>query len=178
VSLRVVQAFILRFQARAPAFGHYERFVYPLDMLAHWNRGYGRRGFTQYQFVIPFADGLRRMRDILDAIRSAGELPFLNVLKRLGRESGGVLSFPREGYTFAIDFPIRRNTTALLKRLDAMVLEAGGRVYLGKDSFLDAATFRAMYPDLDRWLETKAKYDPNGVFTSDMGRRVGLVHQI
>ena len=175
LSLRVVNAVILRIQARAPAFGHYEGFVYPLDMLAHWNRGYGRRGFTQYQFVIPFSDGLRRMREILDAIRSAGELPFLNVLKRLGRESGGVLSFPREGYTFAIDFPIRRNTTALLRRLDAMVLEAGGRVYLGKDSFLDAATFRAMYPELNRWLATKAKYDPNGVFTSDMGRRVGLV---
>lgn len=175
LSIRAVNAMIQRIQAGAPAFGHYEGFFYPLDKIAHWNRGYGRRGFAQYQFVIPFADGPRRLREILSAILSSGQLPFLNVLKRFGRESEGVLSFPREGYTFAIDFPVRENTVALLRRLDAMVLEAGGRVYLGKDAYLDAPTFRAMYPRLDRWLETKAKYDPRGVFTSDLGRRVGLV---
>lgn len=175
LSLRVVNALILRIQAHGRAFAHYEGFVYPLDMLANWNRGYGPRGFTQYQFVIPFADGLRRMREILSTILSAGELPFLNVLKRLGKEGDGLLSFPHEGYTLAIDFPIRANTATLLKRLDVMVLDAGGRVYLGKDSFLDAAMFRAMYPNLERWLATKAKYDPEGVFTSDLGRRVGLV---
>lgn len=175
LTIRLVNAVVLRIQAGAPAFGHYEGFLFPLDVLAHWNRGYGRRGFTQYQFVIPFADGLRRMREILSAILSSGELPFLNVLKRFGKESGGVLSFPREGYTFAIDFPIRRGTPALLRRLDAMVLEAGGRIYLGKDSYVEAAMFKAMYPELERWLEIKAKYDPRGVFTSDLGRRVGLV---
>jgi FAD/FMN-containing dehydrogenase len=175
LSIRVVNAIIQRIQASAPPFGHYEGFFYPLDRLAHWNRGYGRRGFTQYQFVIPFADGRRRLREILGAILSSGELPFLNVLKRLGKESGGVLSFPREGYTFAIDFPIRAGTVALLRRLDAMVLEVGGRIYLGKDAYVEAATFRAMYPQLERWLEIKAKYDPRHVFTSDLGRRVGLV---
>ena len=98
----------------------------------------------------------------------------LNVLKaHVGKESGAP-SFPREGYTFAIDFPIRANTAALIERLDAMVLEAGGRIYLGKDAFVSAATFRTMYPTIDAWLATKAKYDPDGVFTSDLGRRVGL----
>jgi len=175
LSIRAVNAFIQLRLKGAPAFGHYEGFFFPLDILAHWNRGYGRRGFTQYQFVIPFTDGLRRMREILGAVLSSGELPFLNVLKRMGKESGGLLSFPREGYTFAIDFPVRQNTVALLRRLDAMVLEAGGRIYLGKDSYVEAATFRAMYPRLDAWLAVKAKYDPRGVFTSDLGRRVGLV---
>jgi decaprenylphospho-beta-D-ribofuranose 2-oxidase len=175
LSIRLVNAFAQQVQMRGKPYTHYESFLYPLDMLAHWNRGYGRRGFTQYQFVIPFAEGLRHMREILGAILSSGELPFLNVLKRLGKESGGVLSFPREGYTFAIDFPIRAHTAALLERLDAMVLAAGGRVYLGKDSFLSAETFRAMYPSLDQWLEVKAKYDPDRLFTSDLGRRVGLV---
>jgi decaprenylphospho-beta-D-ribofuranose 2-oxidase len=174
LSIRAVNAFIQRTQARAAPFGHYEKFFYPLDMLAHWNRGYGRRGFTQYQFVIPFSDGLARMRELLTAIMTAGELPFLNVLKRLGKESGGVLSFPREGYTLAIDFPIRSHTVALLRRLDQMVLDVGGRIYLGKDAYVEAATFRAMYPELERWLAIKAKYDPRGVFTSDLGRRVGL----
>ncbi len=175
LSIRVVNAVVQRIQARGTAFGHYEQFMFPLDTLGHWNRGYGPTGFTQYQFVIPFEDGPRRLRAILTAILSSRELPFLNVLKRLGKASGGMLSFPRDGYTFAIDFPIRRHTAELLKRLDALVLDAGGRVYLAKDSFLDAATFRAMYPNLDQWLETKAKYDPRGVFASDLGRRVGLV---
>ena len=174
-TIRVVNALLQKIQSRGAAFSHYEQFTYPLDMLAHWNRGYGPTGFTQYQFVIPFEDGPRRLREILSTILNSSELPFLNVLKCFGKASDGVLSFPREGYTFAIDFPIRKGTAALLKRLDALVLNAGGRVYLGKDSFLDAGTFRAMYPNLDRWLETKAKYDPRNVFVSDLGRRVGLV---
>lgn len=175
LSIRAVNALIQQLQARASAFTHYEKFTYPLDMLAHWNRGYGSAGFAQYQFVIPFEDGPRRLREILTTILSSSELPFLNVLKCFGKHSDGLLSFPREGYTFAIDFPIRKRTAELLKRLDKLVLDAGGRIYLGKDSFLDAATFRAMYPNLDQWLETKAKYDPRAVFTSDLGRRVGLV---
>lgn len=175
LSLRVVYAGIMAMVGNTKPFKHYGSFFYPLDIVNNWNRAYGKRGFTQYQFVIPFADGVARMRDIMGAIASAGELPFLNVLKRLGKESGGVLSFPREGYTFAIDFPVRDDTVKLLRRLDAMVLEAGGRIYLGKDSYVEAPTFRAMYPALDRWLAIKAKYDPNNVFTSDLGRRVGMV---
>jgi decaprenylphospho-beta-D-ribofuranose 2-oxidase len=175
LSIRMLNAAIQRTQAGLPPFGHYEGFFFPLDKIAHWNRGYGRRGFAQYQFVIPFADGPPRMRAILGAIVSAGELPLLNVLKRFGKQNEGLLSFPREGYTFAIDFPVREHTVALLRRLDAMVLEAGGRIYLGKDAYLEAPTFRAMYPQLDHWLAVKAKYDPTGVFTSDLGRRVGLV---
>ncbi len=174
LSIRVVNAVIQRIQAGATPIGHYEAFFYPLDKIAKWNRGYGKRGFTQYQFVIPFDNGLAQMRKILTAILSSGELPFLNILKRMGKESGGTLSFPSEGYTFAIDFPIREGTPDLLRRLDAMVIDAGGRIYLGKDSYSDAATFRTMYPAVDGWLATKAKYDPDRVFTSNLGRRVGL----
>lgn len=173
-TIRIVNAVIQKIQSSARPLGHYEAFFYPLDKIAEWNRGYGRRGFTQYQFVIPFADGLAQMRKILTTILRSGELPFLNVLKRLGKESGGTLSFPREGYTFAIDFPVRETTPALIKRLDAMVIDMGGRIYLGKDSYTEAATFRTMYPEVDGWLATKARYDPQNVFTSNLGRRVGL----
>jgi len=175
LSIRVVNAAIMYLQTHKPAVAHFEEFLYPLDFLHHWNRGYGRRGFTQYQFVVPFQDGLQHLQRILHTMISSGELPFLNVLKRLGPASDGLLSFPREGYTFAIDFPMRQNTVALTRRLDAMVLEAGGRVYLGKDSYLEAKTFSAMYPRLPEWLSIKAKYDPDTVFVSDLGRRVGLV---
>jgi decaprenylphospho-beta-D-ribofuranose 2-oxidase len=175
LTVRVLNALILQTMTRKGTIGHYEGFFYPLDVLGHWNRGYGRRGFTQYQFVIPFDNGAAVMRNILGTMQSAGELPFLNILKRLGKESGGILSFPREGYTFAIDFPVRTNTVALLRKVDAMVLVAGGRIYLGKDSYVEADTFRKMYPAVERWLEIKRSVDPQGVFTSDLGRRVGLV---
>ncbi|MEO6601925.1 MAG: FAD-binding oxidoreductase [Polyangiaceae bacterium] len=174
LTIRLVNSVIQQIQAHGRPVSHYEPFFYPLDKIAHWNRGYGKAGFTQYQFVIPFADGARRMRQILQTILAAGELPFLNVLKRMGKEGAGILSFPKEGYTYAIDFPMRKSTVSLLRKLDALVLDAGGRVYLGKDSYLDAPTFRAMYPQIDSWLAIKAKYDPDGVFTSDLGRRVGL----
>ena len=175
LSIRIVNAVILNIQSNLPEYSDYAGFFYPLDRIAHWNRGYGRRGFAQYQFVIPFAEGVPRLRAILGAMQAHGELPFLNVLKRFGKEGNGHLSFPREGYTFAIDFPIRANTVSLLRKLDAMVLEAGGRIYLGKDSCVEAPMFRAMYPRLDEWLAIKHKVDPKGVFTSDLARRVGLV---
>jgi decaprenylphospho-beta-D-ribofuranose 2-oxidase len=175
LSVRVLNVLMRQVLGRGKPFAHYEKFFYPLDFVAEWYRGYGRRGFTQYQFVIPFADGPRHMRAILDAIMSSGELPFLNVLKRFGKESGGILSFPCEGYTFAIDFPVRAGTVALVHRLDQMVHEAGGRIYLGKDSYVEPAMFRAMYPAIDEFLAIKKKYDPTGVFVSDQARRVSLV---
>lgn len=161
---------------RGAAFAHYEKFFYPLDFIGEWNRGYGRRGFTQYQFVIPLEDGRRRIRELLDRITRSDQVPFLNVLKKFGPEQEhSVLSFPFEGYTFAIDFPIRAGLPEFLRELDRMVLDAGGRVYLGKDAFLDRETFEAMYADkLDAWRRVKARYDPHNVFTSNLGRRVGL----
>jgi decaprenylphospho-beta-D-ribofuranose 2-oxidase len=85
-----------------------------------------------------------------------------------------LLSFPFEGYTFAIDFPIKPQLKAFTKKLDGMVLEAGGRIYLGKDAYLDEPTFKAMYPQHVEWLAIKKKYDPTNVFTSDLARRIGL----
>jgi FAD/FMN-containing dehydrogenase len=176
LSIRMLNVGLKAMQGNAGAFAHYEKFFYPLDFVGEWNRGYGRRGFFQYQFVIPFENGLARLQEILTTIVSSGELPFLNVLKRFGKESGGLLSFPREGYTFAIDFPVRSHTVDLLRRLDAMVLDAGGRIYLGKDACLEADMFRAMYGKaVDDFLEVKAKYDPKGLFTSDQARRLKLV---
>lgn len=174
-TIRVLNTVLDQVQSHGAALAHYEKFFFPLDFVGDWNRGYGARGFTQYQFVIPLEEGPRRIREILQAIATSGQAPFLNVLKKFGPENPDtMLSFPFEGYTFAIDFPIRAGLDTLTKRLDRMVLDAGGRLYLGKDAFLDAETFAKMYPRLDEWRGIKAKYDPETRFSSALSERVGL----
>jgi FAD/FMN-containing dehydrogenase len=162
-------------QKSAPNISHYESFFYPLDMINEWNRGYGKRGFIQYQFVIPMQDGRKNIRTLLTEVTKSNCIPFLNVLKKFGKDQGGLLSFPFEGYTFAIDFPITAQLKPFTQKLDQMVLAMGGRIYLGKDAYLDEATFKAMYPQYKTWLDIKRKYDPGNVFSSDLARRIGLV---
>jgi decaprenylphospho-beta-D-ribofuranose 2-oxidase len=174
LTLRALHAVIKQVLVRGAPFVHADQFFYPLDALGHWNRGYGPRGFTQYQFVIPKADGAKTLKRLLVAITEAGSLPALNVLKRLGPGNAAPLSFPIDGYTLAIDFPIRDGTRALTQQLDAMVLDAGGRIYLGKDAFLEPASFERMYPRHGAWRALKASVDPRGVFQSDLSRRIGL----
>ena len=174
VTLRALNVVLGQVQARGAPIAHYQKFFYPLDAIDHWNRGYGARGFTQYQFVIPLEDGERRMRAILERIATSGQLPFLNVLKKFGPEGPGHLSFPFEGYTFAIDFPIAKGLAELAAELDRMVVDAGGRVYLGKDAFLRPESLAAMYPRLDEWRAIKARVDPDEVFRSHLSERVGL----
>lgn len=154
-------------------FVHYEKFFFPLDMINNWNRGYGKRGFIQYQFVIPLQDGEKNLTKILEMIAHSGCTPFLNVFKKMG-PGQGLLSFPFEGYTLAIDFPVTKGLKAFTQQLDQAVLQAGGRLYLGKDSMMDKETFRKMYPHYQQWLDVKRAYDRDNHFTSDISRRLGL----
>ena len=160
-------------QANVGNVAHYEKFFFPLDAIHQWNKGYGKRGFIQYQFVIPFEKGRENIRTILKKIASSGCLPFLNVLKKMGKKQG-LLSFPFEGYTFAIDFPVSKNLFPFIKTLDKLVLDFGGRIYLGKDALLDKEDFKAMYPEYQEWISIKRKYDPTNVFSSNISRRLGL----
>lgn len=160
-------------QKRGNGIMHYDSFFYPLDMINNWNRGYGKRGFIQYQFVLPEENGHSNIRKILESITQSGCMPFLNVLKKFGKGQG-LLSFPFKGYTFAIDFPITSGLKPFTVKLDNMVLEMGGRIYLGKDAYLDESTFKAMYPQYKEWLAIKKKYDPQNKFSSDLSRRIGL----
>lgn len=173
-TIKILNVVLDQVQSHGASVAHYEKFFYPLDFVGEWNRGYGKRGFTQYQFVIPLEGGRERMRTILERIARSGCAPFLNVLKRFGEANEAPLSFPFRGWTFAIDFPISEKLEPLLKDLDAIVLEAGGRIYLGKDAFVDAETFRKMYPRADEWLALKREVDPDGVYDSSLARRVGL----
>lgn len=151
-----------------------ERFFYPLDTVGDWNRMYGRRGFVQYQCVVPAAASPAAFAALMKHVDAAGHAPFLAVVKRMGAASGGLLSFPQDGFTLAMDLPVREGLREVAAGLDRIVLAHGGRVYLGKDALLDADTFRAMYPQADRFLEIRRALDPRGVLSSSLARRVGL----
>jgi len=174
-TIRILNLILDQVQRHGAAIAHYEKFFYPLDFIGEWNRGYGPRGFTQYQFVVPAKDGRKNIRELLSTIASSGQSPFLNVLKRFGPEHPDtMLSFPMEGYTFAVDFPIRRGLKELLHGLDQQVAAMGGRIYLGKDAFMERATFESMYPRLTDWKAVKSKWDPTNHFTSTQAQRLGL----
>ncbi len=147
----------------------YEPFFYPLDAIQQWNRMYGKRGFLQYQFVVPFADSYEAMKEILGRIRRSGEGSFLTVLKQFGNiPSPGMLSFPRPGLTLALDFAWRgQETLCLLDELDEIVRQSDGAVYPAKDARMSAENFQAFYP---HWQEFEQYVDPH--FSSSFWRRV------
>lgn len=149
-------------------------FLYPLDALANWNRIYGKRGFYQFQCVVPDEAAAAGLREILGAIRDAGTGSFLAVLKTLGRAGRGDLSFPMRGFTLALDFPRRAGVEALITRLIDMTIAHAGRVYLAKDQLMTAAQARAMYPRADAFAATLARVDPQARFTTELGRRLGF----
>lgn len=151
---------------------HVEKFFYPLDAVRDWNRIYGRRGFYQFQCVLPDAEAERGMQRLLETVSAARRASFLAVLKTLGGEGRGYLSFPMRGYTLALDFPRGSGVEELMHRLERITLDHGGRIYLAKDANLSAEGFRRMYPKLDRFAEVLAQWDPEARFRSDMAHRL------
>ncbi|RVU48560.1 FAD-binding oxidoreductase [Lujinxingia sediminis] len=150
----------------------YEPFFFPLDAVENWNYVYGKRGFLQYQMVVPEREAVR---DILKVISESKMASFLAVIKEFGDQDHGGLSFPCGGTTLALDFPnFGEPLLAMMERLDALVAEVGGRIYLGKDARLSAEMFRRMYPTWEAWREVRDRWDPQGVFQSDLSRRLGL----
>lgn len=151
---------------------NYDTFFYPLDSIGNWNRIYGKAGFLQYQFVVPKENGSEAITKILQTCKQFAQESFLTVLKKFGKASEGWMSFPREGYTLAMDFPRKRKTFLMLEKLDEIVLAHGGRVYLVKDARLSAENFQKMYPNIEKLIELKHKIDPENHFISLQWERI------
>lgn len=149
-------------------------FFFPLDAVGGWNKLYGKAGFFQYQFVVPKEGGLENMKAILHAIAESREGSFLVVLKQFGEANGNLLSFPMGGYTLALDFKRTPNSVALASRLDEMVLDFGGRIYLAKDALMTERTFKQSYPAWERFESVRAEYGAIGRFASHQSKRLGL----
>jgi decaprenylphospho-beta-D-ribofuranose 2-oxidase len=148
-------------------------FFHPLDAVDGWNRLYGRRGLLQYQFVVP-TGAERVLAEAVAVVAETRQASFLAVLKRFGPGSAAPLSFPIAGWTLALDLPASPSLGGLLDRLDALVADAGGRIYLAKDSRARPDTIARMYPRLEAFRAIRRRLDPDGVFQSDLSRRLAL----
>jgi hypothetical protein len=173
-----VKAFNFAYYHKAPKGKHastinYDTFFYPLDSINNWNRIYGKRGFTQYQFVLPKESSKEGLKKILGKIASSGQGSFLAVLKLFGQQDD-LISFPREGYTLALDFPITAHLFALLDELDGMVKDFDGRLYLTKDVRMSERMFKETYPNVDKFLQVRHNMDPKRKFQSLQSKRLGI----
>jgi FAD/FMN-containing dehydrogenase len=174
LSVSLFNRLYYRLQAPGPRTVDLEQYFYPLDRVENWNKIYGRHGFIQYQCVLPLEASRDGLTALLTEIARVGEASFLAVLKRLGRESFGHLSFPREGYTLALDFPTKPETFRLLDRLDAIILEGGGRIYLAKDARMGAPMMRAGYAKLEAFRAVRRRYGIERRFRSALSERLEL----
>ncbi|SPF43529.1 FAD binding domain protein [Candidatus Desulfosporosinus infrequens] len=153
----------------------YDSFFYPLDAVQNWNRIYGKKGFVQYQVVLPPETSREGLVSLLEKLSKSRRSSFLAVLKSSGSANEGLLSFPYTGHTLALDLPIKDQAVfPFLRELDDIVIKYGGRVYLAKDSEISPELFRQMYPKLNQFQELRQKLDPNQIFSSSMSRRLGI----
>jgi decaprenylphospho-beta-D-ribofuranose 2-oxidase len=151
-----------------------DSFFYPLDAIANWNRIYGKNGFTQYQFVLPKESSYEGLREILSKISRHGKGSFLAVLKLCGAANDNLLSFPMAGYSLALDFKIEPEIFDLLNRLDDIVVQYGGRIYLAKDARVSKDIFEKGYSKIEAFKVLRQRYKMNEKFNSLQSRRLGI----
>ena len=151
-----------------------DTFFYPLDNINHWNRIYGKKGFVQYQFILPKATSFKGLEEILTLISISGKGSFLAVLKLYGKSNANYLSFPMEGYSLALDFKIEKGLFELLNQLDRVVIKYKGRIYLAKDARVSRSIFEQGYPKIDKFKAIRKKYKLNEKFNSLQSKRIGL----
>ncbi|MFA0963184.1 FAD-binding protein [Roseivirga sp. BDSF3-8] len=151
----------------------YNGFFYPLDAILEWNKMYGRKGFVQYQFVLPMETSRKGLEDILNRINAKGLGSFLAVLKLFGKQDN-LISFPMEGYTLALDFPVRDGLFPFLDELDKVVHDLGGRLYLSKDARMSKEAFLQGYPRAEEFIRLVKKYNPQNTYNSIQAKRLGI----
>lgn len=161
-------------EKRAAKLTSYNNFFFPLDYVSNWNNLYGNKGFLQYQFVLPKDCGVKELKEIIEIISSSNIYPSLTVLKKFGKENSNYLSFPKEGLTLALDFRMKSSIFKLLAKLDASVLNLGGRHYLTKDSHMNEKTFKITYDNWEQFQNVRKKYQSQDIFKSYQSVRLGL----
>ncbi|OSM00251.1 putative FAD linked oxidase [Magnetofaba australis IT-1] len=176
LSVKMFNALYYKTQAAktAPFVCDIESFFFPLDAIGQWHRLYGKRGFAQFQCLIPRARAHEGVREILERAAKARKASFLSVLKRLGPGNPAPLSFPDDGYTLTLDLPYNDKLPAFLGELTDRLTSYGGRLYLAKDAFATPEQFRIGYPQFDQWLAVKQRVDPEWRIRSALSQRLGM----
>ena len=151
-----------------------DTFFYPLDAIGHWNRIYGKQGFTQYQFILPKEFSYKGLQEVLNTIADSGKGSFLAVLKLYGKANENYLSFPMEGYSLALDFKIEKGLFKLLDKLDKIVVKYSGRIYLAKDVRVSKDVFEQGYPQVDTFRQFRKDNGMDRIFQSLQSKRVGI----
>jgi FAD/FMN-containing dehydrogenase len=161
---------------KSDVFTSYEPFFYPLDGIGNWNRIYGKRGFIQYQALLPLETSGEGIPKVLGEIVQSRLASFLAVLKRTGDADPGMLSYCKPGITLALDLPnVGAPLRELSARLDKLLLDFGGRLYFAKDSITTPEVIAKMYPRLDEFRAVKSRIDPRGKFVSAQAKRLGII---
>lgn len=174
-SLKALNTYIAQKQLSTRGRVHYNPFFFPLDGFKDWNNGYGKNGFIQYQFVVPLSHGFEAAQAVHKMCKEQEIIPFLNVIKRFGVDENGFLSFPEEGYTLALDFPVNRRTLLFCQWLDQLVLKHKGKIYLAKDATCSAYAFKRMYAkNLEEFLQLKRQIDPKSMLKSAQSQRLQI----
>jgi len=174
----IVQAFNALYYARVPKAGRtvvkpIQDFFFPLDRIHDWNKLYGKGGFHQFQCVVP-VEAADKLKEMLKLIVKSGQASPLAVLKRMGPGGSGLMSFPMEGYTLAVDLRAGSRAELLISELEDATLDAGGRIYLAKDALASPEVIKAMYPDFESWRKAVVKADPEGDLQTDLVKRLKL----
>ena len=151
-----------------------DTFFYPLDAIGHWNRIYGKNGFTQYQFILPKEVSYIGLEEILTVISNSGKGSFLAVLKLYGKANDNWLSFPMEGYSLALDFKIEKGLFDLLDKLDEIVVKYKGRIYLTKDVRVSKEIFEKGYPQIETFRQYRKENKMDSKFQSIQSKRIGI----
>lgn len=174
--IKLANGFIYKFGSRASEHSaHKELYFHPLDRLKDWNRALGRKGFIEYQFVVPFEHASDVLFKVSNILVDRKLISVFAGIKSMGPANSGFLSFPMEGITLAMDIQVgRKQTYSALNLIDQIVASAGGRVYLAKDSRLSAAYFNLMYPNAKLLSQYREEHGCTGVIESDLSRRIGI----
>ena len=173
LSIKLFNEVYYRVQRPGRRLVHYDQYFFPLDTVQNWNRIYGRRGFVQYQCVVAGSDSREALRRILNFVLETGQGSFLAVLKKLG-PGNRFMSFPMEGYTITLDFPAHPEILSSLDRLDAILAEHRGRIYLAKDARAPRELIEKGYPEIEAFRKLRQSIDPDKKIRSALSERLAL----
>ncbi len=153
---------------------HIDKYFFPLDAINNWNNLYGRKGFLQYQFVIPIENGISGLKEIMKLIEISSVKPYLSVLKLFGNKNKNLLSFPIKGWTLALDFKNDKSTLSLVRSLDQVVQNYGGKIYLTKDSLMTEDMFKSTYDNWRIFTDIRKEIGADKIFNSAQSKRLGI----